>query len=170
MRINFNRISEGLLCWDVTEVVTVGQRKWHGLHNEELYNLYSPPRMIRDSGVLRLGFGSRQCKMFLISKVPRPTLGPTKPHMQWVPWAVAPGIKRPGRGSDHTPPSSAEVKNGGTIQPLPHMSSWNSAWLIMQRDKFTLLMVSECVQYGVVLMFVGVVQVQTPVHSYINSK
>jgi hypothetical protein len=25
------------------------------------------------------------------------------------------------------PPSSAEVKNGGAIPPLPHMSSWHSA-------------------------------------------
>jgi hypothetical protein len=29
------------------------------------------------------------------------------------------GIKRPGRESDHAIPSSTEVKNGGTITPLP---------------------------------------------------
>jgi hypothetical protein len=32
-----------------------------------------------------------------------------------------------GRVADHSPPSSAEVKNGGAIPPLPHMSSWHSA-------------------------------------------
>jgi hypothetical protein len=32
------------------------------------------------------------------------------------------GIKRPGREADHSPPSSAEVKNGGAIPPLPHVS------------------------------------------------
>jgi hypothetical protein len=37
------------------------------------------------------------------------------------------GVKRPGREADHAPPYSAEVKNGGTIIPLPHMSSWHSA-------------------------------------------
>jgi hypothetical protein len=34
------------------------------------------------------------------------------------------GGKRPGREADHPPPASAEVKNGGTIPPLPHKSSW----------------------------------------------
>jgi len=31
--------------------------------------------------------------------------------MQWVPGAVTPGVKRPGRESDHSPPSGAEVTN-----------------------------------------------------------
>jgi hypothetical protein len=35
----------------------------------------------------------------------RPALGPTQPPTQWVP-----GLKRPGRGVDHPPTSSAEVK------------------------------------------------------------
>jgi hypothetical protein len=29
--------------------------------------------------------------------------------------------------ADHSPKSSAEVKNGRAIPPLPHMSSWHSA-------------------------------------------
>jgi hypothetical protein len=29
------------------------------------------------------------------------------------------GVKRPGREADHSPPSSAEVRNGGAIPPLP---------------------------------------------------
>jgi hypothetical protein len=29
-----------------------------------------------------------------------------------------------GRETDHSLPSSSEVKNGGAIPPLPHMSSW----------------------------------------------
>jgi hypothetical protein len=33
----------------------------------------------------------------------------------------------PGVKADHTPPSSAEVKNAGAIPPLRHMSSWHSA-------------------------------------------
>jgi hypothetical protein len=33
----------------------------------------------------------------------------------------------PGREADYSPPSSAEVKKGGAILPLPHTSSWHSA-------------------------------------------
>jgi hypothetical protein len=39
----------------------------------------------------------------------RLALGPTQPPIQWVP-GFFPGVKRPGRGVDHRPPSSAEVK------------------------------------------------------------
>jgi hypothetical protein len=38
----------------------------------------------------------------------------------------SPGTKRQGREAGHSP-SSSEVKNGGAIPPLPHMSSWHSA-------------------------------------------
>jgi hypothetical protein len=38
--------------------------------------------------------------------------------------AISPRLERLGREADHSPPSSAEVKNGGAIPPLPHMSSW----------------------------------------------
>jgi hypothetical protein len=39
----------------------------------------------------------------------RPALGPAQPPVQWVP-GHSPGVKRPGRGVDHPPPSSTEVK------------------------------------------------------------
>jgi hypothetical protein len=41
--------------------------------------------------------------------------------------ALSPGVKRQGREADHSPPSSAVVKNGGAIPPLPHMSSRHNA-------------------------------------------
>jgi hypothetical protein len=37
-------------------------------------------------------------------------LGPTQPHIQWVPGALSLEVKQPGREADHSPPSSAEVK------------------------------------------------------------
>jgi hypothetical protein len=37
------------------------------------------------------------------------------------------GVKRPGHEADHSPPSSADVKNGGAVSPLPHMSSWRTS-------------------------------------------
>jgi hypothetical protein len=45
-----------------------------------------------------------------------PALGPTQSLIQ------APGLKRPRREADHSPPSSAEVKNGEVVPPLsrPH--------------------------------------------------
>jgi hypothetical protein len=37
--------------------------------------------------------------------------------------AVSPGVKQQEREADHSTQSSAEVKNGGAIPPLPHISS-----------------------------------------------
>jgi hypothetical protein len=54
---------------------------------------------------------------------------PRRPNRLWGPpsllsngyrWRFPPGVKRPGREADHLPPSSAEVKNGGAIPPLPN--------------------------------------------------
>jgi hypothetical protein len=45
--------------------------------------------------------------------------------------AVSPGVKRPGRGADHSSPSSAEVKNGVAMPPLPHTSSWLDAYITL---------------------------------------
>ena len=39
----------------------------------------------------------------------RPALGPTQPPIQWIP-GLSRGGKRPGRGVDHPPPSSAKVE------------------------------------------------------------
>jgi hypothetical protein len=48
--------------------------------------------------------------------------------IQWVPGALYPGAKRPGREeTDYSPSSSAEVKNGGAIPPLPNTTSWRGA-------------------------------------------
>jgi hypothetical protein len=33
----------------------------------------------------------------------------------------------PGHEADHSTPSSAEVKKGGVIPPLPNVSSWHNA-------------------------------------------
>jgi hypothetical protein len=46
---------------------------------------------------------------------------------KWVPGALSPGVKQMGREADHSPPTSAEIKNGGAIPPFSHMSSWRSA-------------------------------------------
>jgi len=43
--------------------------------------------------------------------VSRPALGPTWTPVQWVPGALSLEVKQPGHEADHSPPSSAEVKN-----------------------------------------------------------
>jgi hypothetical protein len=51
----------------------------------------------------------------------------THPPLQWVTGPLSPGVNRQKREFNQSPPSSAEVKNGGAIPPLPRMSSWRDA-------------------------------------------
>jgi hypothetical protein len=61
-------------------------------------------------------------KFFSTPQPLEPTLGPSQPPIQWVLGPISPGIKRPGREADHSPPSSAEVKNdGGNLRSLIHL-------------------------------------------------
>jgi hypothetical protein len=48
--------------------------------------------------------------IFLFTTASRTALGPTQSPIQWVPGALSLGAKRLGREADHSPPSSAEVK------------------------------------------------------------
>jgi len=57
-----------------------------------------------DQGLI-LGRGNNGF-FFIFITVFRPTLGPTQPPVQWVL-----GVKQLGHEVDHSPPSSAEVKN-----------------------------------------------------------
>jgi hypothetical protein len=55
---------------------------------------------------------------------------------QWVPGALSLGIKRPGREADHSPPSSAEVKNAWSYNSTPKYVFM--AWcLVKRRYNFT---------------------------------
>jgi hypothetical protein len=57
------------------------------------------------------GFESREgLGIFLFS---------TQPPIQWVPGALSLGTKRPGCEADHSPPSSAEVKNAWSYTSIP---------------------------------------------------
>jgi hypothetical protein len=49
---------------------------------------------------------------------------------------VSPGVKWQGHEADHSPPSSAEVKNGGATPVLLNTSSWRRAYLIKSMDNF----------------------------------
>jgi hypothetical protein len=72
------------------------------------------------------GWPRSRGSIFLFCIISRPAVGPAQPPIQWVPplrRAVYREVKRHGRKADHSGPSSAEVKNGVTIPPLPHTSS-----------------------------------------------
>jgi hypothetical protein len=64
-------------------------------------------------------------KNFPFSTSSRPALGPTQPPIQRLP-----GVKRPGREADQSPPSAGEVKNEGAIRSFPYAFSWLGADLI----------------------------------------
>jgi hypothetical protein len=73
------------------------------------------------------GFESRQgLAIFLFTTASRPTLGPTQPSIQWVTGSLSLGVKRPGLEADHSPLSSAEVKNAWSYTSLPQYASM--AW------------------------------------------
>jgi hypothetical protein len=69
----------------------------------------------------------QSCKALFETHYIISALSPTQPPIQLVPGPLSPGVKRPGREADHSPPSSAKDKNDGAIPPLLHMSSWHSA-------------------------------------------
>jgi len=55
------------------------------------------------------------------------SLWPIQPPIQWVPGDLSPGVKLPGREADHSPPSSAGVKNSWRYTSTPNTSSWYGA-------------------------------------------
>jgi hypothetical protein len=59
-------------------------------------------------------------RFILFSTGSRPALVPTQPPIQWAKVDFSPAIKRLGRESVYSPPSKAEIKNGGAIPSLPH--------------------------------------------------
>jgi hypothetical protein len=72
------------------------------------------------------GFDSRwELEIFLFRSMSRPALGPTKPPIQWVVGALSLGVKLPGRETDHSPPSSAEVNECVMLYlHSPNTPSW----------------------------------------------
>jgi hypothetical protein len=75
-----------------------------------IYKLtYSDKTMGWTIGVL--GFDSRRgLGIFLFTTASRTVLGPTQPPIQSVPGPLSVEVKPPGREADHSPPSTAEVK------------------------------------------------------------
>jgi hypothetical protein len=78
-----------------------------------------------------LGFDSRRgLEIVFFTTASRTALGPTQPPIQWVPGALSLGVKRPGSEADHSPPTSAEVKECMQLYlHSPNTPSWRGAEL-----------------------------------------
>jgi hypothetical protein len=76
-------------------------------------------------------------KNFLFSKSSRPALRSTQPPIQWVPGALSPGVKRPGREIDQSPPTSAEVNKMWLCTSTPPYA------FMKHRDKFTFTLLAS---------------------------
>jgi hypothetical protein len=87
----------------------------------------------------RPGFDSRRrLEIFLFTTASRTALGPTQPPIQWVQGALSLGVKLAGCEVDHSPPSSAEVKEWVELYlHSPNTPLWRGAQL-KHRDNFIL--------------------------------
>jgi hypothetical protein len=68
-------------------------------------------------------------------------------------WAFSLGVKRPGRKTDHSPPSSAEVKDVWSYTPLPHTPSWLGAQLKAQGQLYLLDTKRVFVSVALIVLF-----------------
>jgi hypothetical protein len=90
------------------------------------------------------GFESWQgLGIFLFTITSRTALRPSQPPIQWVPGDLSLRVKWPEGKTDHSPPSSAEVKNAWRYTSTPQyvFMSW---CLVKHRDNFTLLYFYFC--------------------------
>jgi hypothetical protein len=69
--------------------------------------------------------------MFLFTTASRAALGPIQPPIHWVSGALSLGVKRPGCEAEHSPPSSAEVKNAWSYTSTPQY-----AFMAYRRRRF----------------------------------
>jgi hypothetical protein len=75
--------------------------------------------------------------IFLFTTISRTALGSTQPPMQSVPGALSPGVKQPGRKADHSPPSSAEVKE--CMELYFHLQYTLMIWCLVKKGTGTAL-------------------------------
>jgi hypothetical protein len=68
------------------------------------------------------GLISSRARDFLLSIMSKPSLGPIQPPVQRVPLAVSQWHREWVPETGHSPPSTAEVKNGGVLPPFSLLS------------------------------------------------
>jgi hypothetical protein len=81
--------------------------------NGRTYGQEEPGLRSRYSDGPRTSSSPDSVKNFLFSTSSRPAVGwSTQPPIQWVPGSLSPGLKRPGREADHSPPATRSRKCG----------------------------------------------------------
>jgi hypothetical protein len=76
--------------------------------------------------------------LLFVSAFWKMALEPTQPPIQWIPGVLSLEVKWPGNDADHSPPSSAEVKEGVELYLHPNMPSWHGAQFKKKHgDNFT---------------------------------
>jgi hypothetical protein len=91
--------------------------------------------------------------IFLFTTASRTALRSTQPPIQWVWGALSLGVKRPGCEADHSPPSSAEVKEWVDLYlHFPNTPSWRGVQLRKKHMNnftftFACLTITEMLQY-----------------------
>jgi hypothetical protein len=83
-----------------------------------------------------LGFDSRRgLGIFLFTTAFRTALGLTQPPIHWLPGVISLGVKRSRCEADHSPPSSAEVKECVELYlHSPNTPAWRGAQLKEAKD------------------------------------
>jgi hypothetical protein len=114
------------MVFSVTDKMRHPDARWSivSYHGQHLLSL-SSFRILTGYGLddWGLGFDSRRrgLGILLFTTPSRTALGPTQRPIQSVPGALSLGVKRPGRQADHSPPSSAKVKNAWNYTSTPQI-------------------------------------------------
>jgi hypothetical protein len=114
---------------------------YHWVHRNCKWRTKNTWKQYQESIQLILGYGlgfdsRRRLGIFLFTTVSRPALGPTQPPISWLQGTISLGVKRPVSAADHSPPSSAEVKNAWSYTSIPQYVI--VVWcLVKHRDNFT---------------------------------
>jgi hypothetical protein len=85
-----------------------------------------------------------QAKDFPLTSVSRPALGSTQPPIYWVPGFLSGNKPRPWCDADHSPPSSAEVKNEYELYLLSSLAAaWHSGTTLLFNNMWWRLQIME---------------------------
>jgi hypothetical protein len=93
-------------------------------------------------------FYSREVHNFSYSVVSRQALGPTQPHIQWVPRDLSPGVKGSKPEAENSPPYNSKVKNSGAVARVEAKSNTSTVILRVVGGDEKESLKSETVKYG----------------------
>ena len=91
-----------------------------------------------------------EARIFLLSKASRPSIRLTQSPIQWVLWALLPGVKCPRNKADHSPPTSAKFNNEwnytSTVTYAFMMDTGTTYFLV--KEPFLLMFLAQDLTYS----------------------